>query len=106
MRTSNLVKAALKEKAPELYAQLEKSGKLTDYVTDLADEISSQTVTMTQAQRVKGKWDALGPMECAARLKAASAMNKEIALQNVLDFPRDEASQTKPDATMSLDRMT
>jgi hypothetical protein len=95
MQTTTLVKTALREKSPELYKALESSGDLNEFVMDLADQISSEVVTLTQAQRLREKWDKLGPMECAGKMKMADALNMEIVLDEMLEFPRDD----QPDET-------
>ena len=97
MQTTSLVKAALKEKAPALLKSLQEAGKLNDYVSELASQISSETVRLTQEQRRREKWDALGPMVCAGRMKMADALNQEIVLADLLEFPQDETSPAKPD---------
>ena len=86
----NVVRLAMKDRAPALYADLESSGKLTSFVKDRAEEIASQIVSMTQNQRISEKWDSLGPMECAARIKQADSMNREIVLSEMLEFPTDD----------------
>ena len=95
MQTHRLVKEALKAKAPQLHQQLADQGALTQYALDLAEQINSQVVTMTQADRASGKWDNLGPMECAARMKMADALNQETVLAEMQQFPQDETSLQK-----------
>ena len=53
MQTHRLVKEALKAKAPQLHQQLADQGALTQYALDLAEQINSQVVTMTQADRAR-----------------------------------------------------
>ena len=91
------VQLAIKDKAPDLFKQLTDKGQLHQYAADLADQISTVTVDLTQAQRLKEKWDKLGPMECAAKMKMAAALNKEIAMADLLEFPQDETSPQKQD---------
>lgn len=93
------VKQALKEKAPQLHEQLRASGQLGRFAEDRASEISSAVVQMTQEQRLKGKWDNLGPMECAAKMKAAAALNRETAIAEALEFPPDQTSSQSQDGT-------
>jgi len=97
MQMLNLVKEALKAKAPALHKDLARLGKLTEYVRDLADEINSQVVSMTQQDRARGKWDDLGPMECAAKMKMADVLNQETVLSEMLQFPQDETSLQNQD---------
>ena len=106
MRTYNLVKEALKAKAPSLHKSLAAKGQLTQYVADLAEEINSQVVTLTQQDRARGKWDNLGPMECAARMRMADALNQETVLAEMLEFPQDETSPQNPAATTDSDQAT
>lgn len=106
MQIHDLIKAAMRDKAPQLHAQLTAKGKLTEHVKELADQVAEQTVTLTQADRVREKWDKLGPMECAKKLRMASALNHETALANALEFPLDETSPPRPDETTPSDPMT
>ena len=92
MQTANLVKAALKNKNPDLHRSLQQKGELNAFAVDLADQISEQVVTLTQAQRIKEGWDKLGPMECAARMRTASSLNRELVLAEMLEFPQDQTS--------------
>lgn len=102
MRTYNLVKDALKAKAPSLHNALAAKGQLTQYVADLAEEISDQVVTLTQQDRARGKWDDLGPVECAAKMRMASSLNRELVLAQMLEFPQDETSrQNQAETTVS-----
>lgn len=80
MQLHNLVMETVKAKAPALHKEMASKGTLTAFVRDAAEEISDQVTTATQAQRKLGKWDNLGPMESAARMRAADLMNQEQAL--------------------------
>lgn len=99
MQLYNLVVEALKEKAPDLHKKLSAAGTLREFARDLAAEISSQVVTLTQEQRQRENWDKLGPMECAARMRAADLSNLEVVLADLLEFPQDETSPQSPDET-------
>ena len=99
MQTHNLVKDALKAKAPSLHKSLVATGQLSQYAADLADQISDQVVTLTQAQRIKEGWDKLGPAECAAKMRTASSLNRELVLAQMLEFPQDETSPPSQDET-------
>ena len=90
MSMQKLVRAALKDKSPTLYRRLAASGELDEFVTTRAEEISDAVVSMTQEQRLKEKWDRLGPVECAARMQTATSMNREIVLAEMLEFPTDD----------------
>ncbi len=106
MQMYNLVLAAIKDKAPELHKQLAAKGELTQYVKDLAEQINSEIVSMTQSQRMRGKWDNLGPVECARRMKTAESLNQETVLAEMLEFPQDETFPLSQDETPSLDPPT
>lgn len=87
------VSLALKDKNLALYKELAASGQLNEYVTNLADEIQSEIVSLTQEQRIKGKWDRLGPMECASKMKVAHSLNRELVLAQMLEFPQDTTDE-------------
>ena len=78
------------EPSPTLYRRLAASGDLDEFVMTRAEEISDAVGTMTQEQRLKEKWDKLGPVECAARLQTAASMNREVVLAEMLEFPTDD----------------
>lgn len=103
MSIQQVVKEALKDKAPQLHKDLTASGKLTEYVRDLSEQITSEIVSMTQAQRMKGKWDNLGPLECARRMKSAENLNQEKVLAEMLEFPQEQTSQQNQDETTNSD---
>ncbi len=106
MQMYNLVLEALKNKAPALHKSLEASGKLREYVQDLAEQINSQVVSLTQAQRAQQGWDKLGPLECAARMRMADSLNLELVLAQLLEFPQDETSRPSPDETTPSQPLT
>ncbi len=91
------VLAALKDKAPALHQQLTDKGELKAYAAGLAEQISSEAVDLTQKQRLREKWDKLGPMECAAKMKMAHALNLETVMADLLEFPQDETSPQNRD---------
>lgn len=99
MQMVSLVKAAMKDKAPALHQSLQAEGKLNAYASDLASQISSETVRLTQEQRRREKWDSLGAVACAAKMKTADSLNQEIVLHDLLEFPQDETSLQSQDAT-------
>lgn len=92
-----LVKEALKEKAPALHKSLQATGKLNEYATDLAQQIHSEINTMTAEDRRRGKWDKLPPMELVGKLNQARALNREKVLADMLEFPQDETSPPSQD---------
>jgi hypothetical protein len=106
MQTTELVKAALKDKNPALHKQLTAKGELNKFATDLAEQINSQAVTLTQADRVREGWDKLGPVESAARMRTANSLNREAVMAEMLEFPQDETSLQKPDETTPSDPTT
>ena len=101
MQMVNLVKAAMRDKAAALHQRLEAAGKLSAYASDLASQISSETVRLTQEQRRREKWDNLGAMACAAKMKMADALNQELVLRDLLEFPQEETSRPSQDETTS-----
>lgn len=88
---------AIKDKAPALHKSLAASGKLNEYAQELADQISSEVVSMTQEDRIRNNWDKLGPMVCASKMKVAASLNQEQVLAEMLDFPQDETSPQSQD---------
>jgi len=86
------VEMGLKELQPELHASLKASGQLKKYAQEMADQISSQAGSLTLEQRRKEKWDNLGAMECAARMRTADHLNREALLAEALESPPDETS--------------
>jgi hypothetical protein len=106
MAMQQTILKAIQDKSPELYASLVQSGEIGKYAKDLEDQTSSVTVDLTQHQRAKEKWDKLGTVACAAKMKMAAVLNKEIALQSVLEFPQEQTSQASQDETMNSDPMT
>lgn len=91
------VETALKERAPAMHADLMARGEVRRYVADLANQISSEALSTTMQQRSAQKWDDLGPVESAKRMKMAQALNLEDALASNLEFPSDETSSRKAD---------
>lgn len=89
MQTYDLVKAALKDKSPALYKSLAASGELTPFVTERADEINSEIVTLTMELSAKARKTAADPMELAQILKGYDAMAREIVLSQMLEFPQE-----------------
>jgi hypothetical protein len=87
----------LKYKAPSLYLNLKSRGKLEDYCPNLADEISSEAISQMISQRGREKWDDLGPMESAGRMKMQLHLNIEALLEQALEFPPEEISSPSQD---------
>ena len=80
MQLHNLVMETVKVKAPALHKEMAAKWTLNQFVREAAEEINDLVVTVTQAQRQREKWDSLGPMESAARMRAADLMNQERVL--------------------------
>lgn len=95
MALHQTIESALKHKAPGLHAKLQAAGKLREYVDELASQISSETVSLTQAQRQREKWDN-DPATLVGNLNQARVLNHEVALANALEFPQDETSPPNP----------
>lgn len=99
-RMETTVLRALKEKSPALHQQLTDQGKLKAFVTDQADEINDQIVTLTMQLAPKmGHNKAKSLPEAAGILKACEATATEMVLAEMLDFPLDETSPQRPDET-------
>lgn len=90
MQTYSLVKEALKEKNPALFKELSASGELHQFVTERADEIDSETVTLMMELSAKARKETSDPMEVAQLLKGYEAMATEIVLAEMLEFPQDD----------------
>jgi hypothetical protein len=90
MQMHNLVKEALKAKAPALHKSLQATGKLNEYAIDVAHQINSEIVSMTMEDHRRGKWGQLEPMERVGRMNQATALNREKVLAEMLEFPQDE----------------
>lgn len=97
MQMQTTVKEALKEKAPALFKSLQATGKLNEYVMDLAQQINSEIVSMTMEDHRRGKWGQLEPMERVGRMNQATALNREKVLAEMLEFPQDETSTPSQD---------
>lgn len=65
----------------------------------LAQEIGNDAAQAAQDQRLREKWDRLGPIECAARMRTAHSLNVEALLAQALESPPDETSPSSPAAT-------
>ena len=98
MSLHQTVEAALKDKAPKLHASLQAAGELRGYVSELASQISSEVVSLTQEQRLREKWDS-DPATLVGKLNQARARNREVVMHDLLEFPQDGTSQPSPGAT-------
>ena len=86
------IELALKDRQPELHASLKAGGQLRRYAADLSDQICSQAGSLTLEHRRKEKWDNLGPLACAARMRTADHLNREALLAEALESPPAETS--------------
>lgn len=107
MSMKNLVLKALENLAPKLLAELKSSNSLDQYLQTTAEEISSQIVSLTMEIAKKNGLDkAESLQELAGILASADQAAAEIVLSQMLEFPQDEISQPKQDATTSLQTQT
>ena len=93
---------ALKDKAPALHQQLSEAGTLRAFLTEQAEEINEQIVTLTM--HLAGKQGAfktpeLPLVEKAGILKACEASATETVLSEMLQFPQDETSLPSQEET-------
>jgi hypothetical protein len=95
METYGLVKAALKEKNPALFKELSDSGELHQFVTERADEINSEIVTLMMELSAKARKATSDPMEVAQILKGYDSMAREIVLAEMLEFSQDDEDAAK-----------
>lgn len=94
---SRTIEAGLKYKAPSLYRNLKSRNQLEDYCLNLENEIRSEAVQSMMAQRGRERWDDLGPMESAGRMKMQLHLNIEALLEQALEFPPEEISSPSQD---------
>lgn len=57
---------------------------------DMADELGSQAVTQVQDQRRREKWDDLGPVKCAARMRTAEHLALEALITQAVESPPED----------------
>lgn len=99
-KMENLVLLALQEKNLALHQQLTDQGRLKAFVTDHADQINDQIVTLTMELAARqGRNKAKSLPEGAGILKACEATATEIVLAEMLEFPLDETSPPSQDET-------
>ena len=89
MSMETTVRLALKDKNPALFKSLAASGELDQIVTERADEINSEIVTLMMELSAKARKTAADPMELAQILKGYDAMAREIVLAQMLEFPQE-----------------
>ena len=83
--------AGLKAQHPDL-----PDAERARMAAEMADQVSSTAVSAVQEQRRAEKWDRLGPMECAARMRTAEAMALEAAIAEALEPLPAETSSPSP----------
>lgn len=106
MQTHNLVKQAIKEKAPELHKSLQASGQLNQYATDLSDQMRLEVNSLAMQDHQQHRWDKLDPLERAKNLNMAKALHRETVLSQMLELPQDGTSPQNPDETTPSDPTT
>jgi uncharacterized coiled-coil DUF342 family protein len=102
--TEKMVLQALKDKAPSLHRQLSEAGTLRQFVTERADEMNEEIVTLTmEIATPKPEYkNAKTLIERAGVLKMAEIQAKEIVFAEMLEFPQDETSPPSQDETTPL----
>ncbi len=109
MQTTTLVKTALQQKNPALYKTLSDKGELNSYVMDLADQISSEVVTLGMEIAQKNGYSKTlltDPMKAVGIMNQSKALAREQVYSQMLEFPQDETSPANQDETTSSDLMT
>jgi len=102
MSLDKTILLALKDKNPALHRQLAKEGTLKAFVTDLAEQINEQIVTLTmELAGNKGVFREPfpDPLEKVGILNQARSLATETVLAEMLEFPQDETSPQRPAAT-------
>lgn len=94
MRTDQLVMEALKHKAPQLMAELQASGNLEEYVSNLTEEIPLEIGSLSMTIAKKQGYDQ--ESDFAKRvgiLNSATQVAREIVLAEMLEFPQEEQDE-------------
>lgn len=100
------VRLAMKEQAPALYRQLERSGKLAGFVKEQTDELNAEIHDAVMQRMMKPDMQALPDLERPKRAAALDQQEAELAIAS-LEFPSDEKSLSSQDeTTASPDPMT
>ncbi len=103
MNTQSLVKAALKEKNPALFSSLQHSGKLNEFLDERTDEIKTAVHNrQLQIAKSQGMTESAPYLERVGILKMADALAREEVFAEMLEFPRDETSPSRPDEITPL----
>ncbi len=106
-QTEELVRSALKEKAPALYRSLAASGELKQFVAVKAAEIVEQVHDLAmQIAENNGYNETDDPMKRVGIYNMAAALAREIVFAEMLEFPPDPTSLLNPDETSDSDQPT
>lgn len=95
------VRLAMKEQAPALYRQLERSGKLAGFVKEQTDELNAEIHDAVMQRMMKPDMQALPDMERPKRAAALDQRETELALAEMA-FPSDETFQPSQGGTTAL----
>lgn len=104
MKTEAIVRAALKEKSPALFAQLSAAGTLAAFVRDQATEINEQIATLTMEIAAKNGLNHKPEPSYQDKVgitNQARSLASETVFAEMLDFPPDETFRKNPDEIMS-----
>ena len=100
MSMDKTIRLALKDKNPALFKELSATGKLTAFVTDLAEQMADQIVTLTLEIAAQNGANRAGSFqEKVGILNQARSLATETVLAEMLEFPQDETSLQSQDAT-------
>lgn len=98
----NLVRDALKDKNPTLFKDLQRTGGLNDFLAERTEAIQDfvhnreREIALAQGYSQLLQSD---PMKAASVMKMASALAREEAFAEMLEFPPDETFPPRPAAT-------
>ncbi len=92
------VRLAIKEQAPQLYRQLQSSGRLASFVKAQADALNNQAVEAANLRIDKPEVQNLPYQDKVRMMNAILAQENELALAQVV-FPSAGTSQPSPGAT-------
>ena len=92
------VRLALKEQAPQLYRQLERSGKLASFVKEQADALNAEIHDAMMQRMMEPDMQALPDLERPKRAAALDQAHTQIALAQMA-FPSAETSPPSPGET-------
>lgn len=102
MNTVDLVRNALKEQNPALYSSLQHSGKLNEFLDERTEEIKDVVHNRGyEIARSQGynKLLETDPIQAVGVMNMALALAREEVFAEMLEFPQDETSPSRPDET-------